>query len=356
MEIQKYEVKFFPVGKSVKGGDAIFIRLYDEDDNVTVILIDGGYKETGESVIKYMKFLNLDTIHLMVNTHPDLDHISGLVTIMQTPEIKVEKLLYNRPWRDHNITADLFSDGRITDKSLNKRLTESFKKAYQLEQLAEDKVNISSKKCEIVHPVVGNCYFGCFHILGPTAKHYRDYLLSSDKTPTNENNKDNKPYVPKKLTWSKFLGAIIPWLDYGNTSDINETSVISFLQLPDMNFLFTGDSGEIGIKEAVDYLYGPSPIMDYKITHLQLPHHGSKKNINPTLIKRIACKNYIISCPAEGEDDGHPSARLVNKILELFPNARIHKTAGRGFVYHSNNIKVNATPVSPMQKYPEIED
>ena len=246
MEIVDYEIRFFAVGNTKKGGDAIFIRLYDQDDNVIVILIDGGYQETGNEIIEYMQSLGLDTIHLMVNTHPDLDHISGLTTIMQSPDIKVEKLLYNRPWRDHNINSELFKDGRITDNSLNKRLTESFKKAYELEQLALGKQNVCGKQCTIVHPVVGNTYFDCFHILGPTADHYRTYLLSSDKTPTNANNEGNEPYQPKKLNWRKYFGFIIKWFDEETTSDINETSIVSFLQLPSIKFLFTGDVGKEG--------------------------------------------------------------------------------------------------------------
>lgn len=356
MEVKKYEIRFFAVGKSTKGGDCIFIRLYDEGDNPIVILIDGGYKETGNKVIDYMKELKLDTINLMVNTHPDLDHISGLITIMESPDIKVEKLLYNRPWRDHNIHADLFSDGRITDNSLNKRLTECFKKAYELEQSALNKGSICGKNCEIVHPVIGNCYFDCFYILGPKAEHYRSYLLSSDKTPTNEYNKDNAPYVPKKLTWSKFSQAIIPWFYNEKTSDINETSVVSFLQLPDINFLFTGDSGKEGISKAVEYLYSESSIIDYEVSHLQLPHHGSRKNISPEIIERIGCSHYIISCPNNGEQDGHPSARLVNKILEMKPKARLYKTAGSSFIYHSSNLPIKANVVPPMIKYDSIED
>lgn len=356
MEIYKYEVKFFSVGNNTKGGDAIFIRLYDKDDNVTVILIDGGYQDTGNSIISYMKELGLDTINLMVNSHPDLDHISGLTKIMETPEIKVEKLLYNRPWRDNNIKTDLFLDGRITDISLNKRLTQNFKKAYELEQLALKKKEISGKQCEIVHPIVGNTYFGCFHILGPTADHYRKFLLLSDKTPTTEDSVEKPSYQPKKLKWNYYYGTNIPWIQNEQTSEINETSIVSFLQLPDKNFLFTGDSGKVGLNSAVRYLYKTSPILNYKITHLQLPHHGSRKNIDPTIIKVIASDNYIISCPPNGECEGHPSARLVNKILEINPHARIHRTSNRNFVYHSGNLNVNATHVTPMTKYEQIED
>lgn len=356
MIVDKYEVRFFAAGKSNKGGDAIFVRLYDKQDNVVAILIDGGYQDTGNSVIRYMKTLGLDTIDLMINTHPDLDHISGLIQIMNTPEIKVKKLLYNRPWRDNNINIGLFKDQRITENSLNKRLIDSFKKAFELQQSAENKKNISGCACEIVHPIVGNSYFDCFHILGPTAEHYRKHLIASDKTPTTVDGQEASKYLPVKKIWRVFKGLFIPWIPNEHTSDINETSVVSFLQLPDKNFLFTGDTGKEGLQNAIQYLYEDSPIYDCGVTHLQLPHHGSRKNISPNLLRKINCGHYIISCPPEGENDGHPSARLVNKILEIFPKARIFKTAGSNFVYHSDNLPMKLKIVQPMEKYDQIED
>lgn len=33
--ITKYEIRFFRVGTASKGGDAIFIRLYDEHDHLS---------------------------------------------------------------------------------------------------------------------------------------------------------------------------------------------------------------------------------------------------------------------------------------------------------------------------------
>ncbi len=356
MVVEKYEIRFFAVGTTKKGGDAIFIRLYDKESNVKVILIDGGYQDTAERIINYMKSLGLDTINLMINTHPDLDHISGLVTIMNSPEIKVEKLMYNRPWRDNNIKAALFSDSRITDKSLNKRLTQCFKKAYELEQAAFHKSEISGKGCNIIHPQVGNSYYDCLYVLGPTAEHYRNNLLASDKVPTNDYNIENQPYLPKKLNWKKYIRFFVEWFNNEETSAINETSMVLFLQLPDKNFLFTGDVGKGGLTQAINYLYHTGPIIDFRITHLQLPHHGSRKNINPEIIEEINCNNFIISCPPGGEEFGHPSARLVNKILEIRPKAQIFKTAGTIFIYHSSNLHINARVATPLGAYEEIED
>jgi len=134
--INAYEIRFFQVGSASKGGDAILIRLLDEDQKPTIIVVDGGYKETGEKIIAYLKNLNISVIDLVINTHPDIDHISGLIRLFEEQSLTIKKLIMNRPWRDSNITADYFADSRITDKSVNKRMTEAFKYAYQLEQVA----------------------------------------------------------------------------------------------------------------------------------------------------------------------------------------------------------------------------
>ena len=162
--ITKYEIRFFRVGKASKGGDAIFIRLYDEHDHPTVIVIDGGYAEDGNKIIRYMvDECGLNTIDLVINTHPDIDHISGLIQLFKSDEIAIKKLVMNRPWRDSNLDCSFFKDGRITDKSLNERLTRTFQKAYELEKCAKEKIGENN----IIHPVVGNTYFDCLTILAP---------------------------------------------------------------------------------------------------------------------------------------------------------------------------------------------
>lgn len=80
--ITAYEIRFFQVGNASKGGDAIFIRFLDEYQRPTVIIVDGGYKETGGKIIEYMKSLNISVIDLVINTHPDIDHIAGLIRLI----------------------------------------------------------------------------------------------------------------------------------------------------------------------------------------------------------------------------------------------------------------------------------
>lgn len=347
---QTYEVRFFSVGTETKGGDAIFIRFIDDSSKWKVIVIDGGYGESGEHIVDYMKSLDLSTIDLMVNTHPDLDHISGLLTIMDS-DIQVTTLVYHRPWHDADLKADMFQDNRITDKSVNRRLRENFSKAYELEQKA------FAKGCSINTPELGDTYFGCFTILGPTKDLYQQRLLESDKTPTVLDGEQGSIYQKIALKFRSWIDRKLPinWIPNEDTSAINDTSIVSLLRLQNMNILFTGDAGKRGLNAALKYLYDILP--HTQINLLQLPHHGSRRNVDPQLLKSIAAKEYFISCPPKGEEDGHPSKRLVNVIYQLFPDATVHKNNGsRNFIYHSDNLSIKATPVGRVEPYDEIED
>lgn len=349
--ISAYEVRFFQVGTATKGGDAILIRLLDEYRNPTVIIIDGGYRETGEKIIEYLNNLNISTVDLVINTHPDIDHISGLVRLFEEDELTINKLIMNRPWRDSNITADYFADNRITDKSVNKRMTEAFKYAYQLEQVAITKIGENNIK----HPVVGNSYFDCLTILAPSKNLYRTKLLESDKTPTTIEDSSTNFFSKTMKKLVRYIRGLMPWRNE-ETSPINETSIVSLLCLPDSNYLLTGDAGRHCLGEALDYKSTSSPIAAKSINVMQLPHHGSRKNVSPELIRRIGASEYIISCPPDGLESHHPSRRMVNMVKEQIPTARIFTTAICPSFIFSYNIATNAVPQTPMATFDEVED
>jgi hypothetical protein len=48
MNITGFEIDFLPVGEKSASGDAILFRCIDDNGVYTVILIDGGYAETGK--------------------------------------------------------------------------------------------------------------------------------------------------------------------------------------------------------------------------------------------------------------------------------------------------------------------
>lgn len=69
------KVNFLHVGQ----GDATVITL----PNGKVILIDGGQYEAGEVIIHKLIEMGIKRIDVVIGTHPDMDHIGGLIPIVE---------------------------------------------------------------------------------------------------------------------------------------------------------------------------------------------------------------------------------------------------------------------------------
>lgn len=348
----KYHIRFFQVGEASKGGDAIVIELFDEKNAVHIVVIDGGYKETGDDIVDYLteKYYHDNVpvyVEVVLNTHPDIDHISGLKCILESDKIKVGKLFMNRPWKEAGLKKSDFDDNRITKNSLAERIRNEFNMADGIEEIAQ------SKKIKILK-AFNNCpidsYQSILYILSPSYTFYKVHLLQSGKTPDNLYSKYNKPYVPTSTDEESYFPSSwkeIEWFDDEQTSDINETSLVIALVLGEFKVLFTGDAGKVALNLALDN-WEAMGYHSTDFTVVQLPHHGSRKNIDPAILKRLNASEFIISCPPQGEKEGHPSRRLMNKILEINPNAKIYRTGNASFNFYEG-INVNYTAQIPQR-------
>ncbi|MFJ5767910.1 MBL fold metallo-hydrolase [Lysinibacillus sp. NPDC093210] len=73
-------VHFFDVGQ----GDSILI----ESPNGKTMLVDGGVKGAGQQVVSYINELGIDKLDIVVATHPDADHIGGLIPVLNSIPIE----------------------------------------------------------------------------------------------------------------------------------------------------------------------------------------------------------------------------------------------------------------------------
>ncbi len=166
----------------------------------------------------------------------------------------------------------------------------------------------------------------------------------------------NKPFQHVNLLEENYTPDVdrpIEWIDEEQTSEINQTSIIIALVLDNFKMLFTGDAGKEAINAALDlWEEAGNNASDFSV--VQLPHHGSRKNIDPDIINRLSAKEYIISCPPNGIQEGHPSRRLINKILELSPDADIYKTAGHNFVFYKG-IDIQCGHQSPAVAFDKMD-
>ena len=110
-----YEVDVIGVGKESKSGDAIALRwgnLHASRNEQKVVVIDGGFQESGQDVVDHIKdHYGTTSVDAVVSTHPDQDHVNGLHVVLD--ELTVNELWIHKPWEHNQGLAKKLMDGRV---------------------------------------------------------------------------------------------------------------------------------------------------------------------------------------------------------------------------------------------------
>lgn len=315
-----FEIDLLPVGSEKKSGDCIAMRYGDlvkGKESQTVIVVDGGYSGTWKDTLKpfLRKYYNCEIngklhIDLVVLSHPDLDHVSGLVEMAKDDDVEIGMIMMHRPWEE--ITPSWFKDGRITKNSLKDRLGDAFEKA---KELADETLDISQTKLE-----VGTYTFNkaSITILGPTSDFYKTCIANCEKTPPQGKLVKNLSQTQGgkgAIAFEPYVKGKIKWDDSESTSPINESSLIILFEYEGTKVLFTGDAGKEGLSKAIKYAHDNNiKLNDCSI--IKMPHHGSRKNINPSIMKKFAGSEKLYYSCASDDLGHHPSKRLINLMKE----------------------------------------
>jgi beta-lactamase superfamily II metal-dependent hydrolase len=328
-----YEIDFLPVGDGEKSGDAITLRwgnLSGPRNEQIVVVIDGGFSNSGETVVNHIRsYYQTDLVDLVVSTHPDTDHTAGLQTVLE--QLKVGTLWMHLPWNHTREIADMFRDGRVTDMSIRESIRESLEAACALEKLAR------SKGIPVVEPFVGLAdKTGRVIVVGPTEDYYVGLLPNFRGTP-----EPKQASLAEKALFGikeaiRILAERFDWEtldDSGETSAENNSSTILLVNPGDTYWLLTGDAGIPALTEAVNCL--DAAAFDFsKVNFIQVPHHGSQRNIGPTLLNKLIgpklqqeqkIKTAFVSCSKEGAPK-HPAKKVTNAFRRR--GAHVHATQG----------------------------
>lgn len=358
-----FEIDLLPVGNGTKSGDAILLRYGDLDngsDKQTVILIDGGYEVTADKIKQHLqKYYNCRSngkyvIDLVILSHPDSDHVSGLAAIAQDDEIQINYILMQRPWDE--LDPSLFADGRITKASLERRIKNVFSKAVELDRATEDCENLSWYTDTI------NCPFGAtLKILGPSKEFYRKLIAECSKTPPTASGINETTCNSASLEEEEdfYEDQEIEWNDNETTSLINESSLILLFEYKDTDgkdhkILFTGDAGKRGLTEAIRYADEIGISLE-NIEIIKMPHHGSRKNVSPEIMDSLYSQGTTCYISCSGNDEGHhPSKRLVNLLIQK--GYRVLSTSG-STLHRSHNApeRNNFKKAEEKPYYPKME-
>lgn len=260
-----YEIDFLPVGNGNSSGDAIAIR-YGEPGNYKVMVVDGGSKESGKTLVEHIKkYYGTTYVDYVVNTHPDQDHASGLSVVLE--ELEVGELWLHRPWNHTQDIIEHFHDGRMTPESLARTFKEGgFPYAHALEEIA------LRKGITINEPYQGS-KIGDFYVLSPSRDWYLHELIPGfNKTPQKKalDEASFKDYILKRISRVFESMDIETLKENVSTSSDNESSTILYANIDNQGILLTGDSGVRALNHGYDYALSCSVDLSLNLKFVQV--------------------------------------------------------------------------------------
>lgn len=285
-------------------GDCILV----EYSSAHFILLDGGYVDTYQNyLLPRLKEIAVQggTLDLLVVTHIDSDHISGIVKLLEEDElpIPISSIWYNG-YRHVQSNVKVTTDTEMfVHRSISKEAMKEENKPISAKQGCTLSVLITQKGLAWNKPVNGGVIKAplsipmgdaVIHILSPKdsdiddlnafwkKRLIKDGLLS--KAHSNEFWDDafefslskEKPgfhFHEKKVSKSYDLLKITGEQYTPDTSATNGSSISFVLEVDGNRVLFMGDSHSETIEESLELLYGKEN-KPYRFDVVKLSHHG----------------------------------------------------------------------------------
>lgn len=359
------EIDFLAVGDESKGGDAIALRfgnLNGQRSEQVVMIVDGGNKDSGERLVDHVQSrYKTELVDYVISTHPDADHISGLTNVLEG--LRIGEIWMNRPINHSAAIRNALRGGR--GYMLPQWLRESAEQADSVEELA-DKYGVPIR--EAFFDGQPRLSHGSYEvvILGPSEIYY-DHLveeMQKDEQQASNGGLLTKAYELGGRMVTSLLEAVdVETLDdEGETSPSNNSSVVLLVRSPDGDALLTADAGMPALDQVVNHADALGHILS-TCCFQQVPHHGSKRNVGPTLldiligprgVSRPKISTYV-SAPKKGRPK-HPSNKVTNAYKRR--GAHVFTTAGTNLWFHAGPTpnRSDYGPVSPLEYDFESED
>jgi hypothetical protein len=249
---------------------------------------------------------------------------------------------------------------------LQERLKEIYTNIAALEEIAEE------KGIPIFEPFQGKA-IGVFTVLAPTRDRYLDLIVESERTPesvaaTQAGARSQFGILVEKAASRLLALAKAAWgeevFSAEETSAENEMSVVQYANICGKRILLTADTGRTGLTEAADY--APyAGLMLPGIDRMQVPHHGSRRNVSTEVLDRWLGPRAP-SQPAAGQetftavissakaDEDHPRQSVVRAFIHR--GARVVTTEGKNLRTTHNAPKRDGwSPAQPLS-YPVTQE
>jgi len=217
------------------------------------ILIDGGPNEKVLACLSnHLPFWDRQ-IELVVVTHPEADHLTGLVSVIQ--RYRVLQIVSN------SLLAESGIFQKFRAEVVNRQISVHSPRAGE-------EIKIGQIKLKILYPP----------------------------------EKLGKEIVWKTLEEPKVLGLS------NYTGNFNKTAIVALLEFGDFQALLTAD---VGVEEEEKFL----PVLG-EVEVLKVGHHGSKYSTSESLLAAIRPKLAVISVGANNRY-GHPTPEVLSRLQAI---------------------------------------
>ncbi|HET7867279.1 MAG TPA: MBL fold metallo-hydrolase [Burkholderiaceae bacterium] len=309
---------FLPVGNRYKSGDAIAVR-WGQPGASQVLVYDGGSTESGKALVTFVRErLRSSRVDYAVSSHPDGDHASGLLALLQ--RLEVGELWMHRPWQHASAARDAVLARHAAATPLERRLRSKLRAARKLEMAA-------LQRGIPIHEPFQGADIGSFRVLSPSRDWYLGQLLPAFGLPlppllpapaAPSPPEPAQPGADRESWGTELLRETV------RTSADNEASVVLWGQFGDQGVLLTGDAGIQALGHAADRAQAEGIDLPARLGLLQVPHHGSRHNVSPSVLDRLlgprkpqddgqATKRAFVSAGAGSTQ--HPHAMVTNALL-----------------------------------------
>jgi len=305
-----YEVHVLPVGNRYQNGDAIAVR-WGRPGAWQVLVYDGGSTASGKALAAHVRErFRSPRVDYVVSSHPDGDHASGLVPLLQ--RLEVGELWMHRPWLHSRTVRDAVPPRHIGDARPAGPLARKLRAVRKLELAA-------LQRGIPIHEPFQGAQIGGFRVLSPARDWYLGQLLPTF----------GRPFIPMPAPASAGFADRESWgvellRESVTTSADNESSVILWGEFDGQGVLLTGDAGIRALNHAADRAEAEGIDLPAQLCLLQVPHHGSRHNVSPSVLDRLlgprkprddgqATKRAFVSAGAGSET--YPHAMVINALL-----------------------------------------
>ncbi|KAF2519271.1 hypothetical protein E0W68_05755 [Flavobacterium salilacus subsp. salilacus] len=322
----------------VGDGDGIVIWGRNPNESDFVFFLDGGSQGYGKKIVEHYRNWIEPNLYkkrtlAFINSHPHTDHINGLIEIVNELGNDLSWGFYNDPVKF--ITEELRENIKKSalkeeDKDIV-HLYKSFQKVHELNELCT-KYKIEQKEAlsEIFN-------YKEIKVVSPT----REFYIEKVQQFTNIDFLKKVDFKTKSsIDIDEYEENIKPCIIVDEKNDASpenlSATVIELTDSKNRRYLLTSDAGV----ESFDDMEKNG--FDCEELHIvQLPHHGSRRNVNTKWLSKFNPDMYLVS--AEGNKK-HPRKAVISCVKKNLPNCNVYSTHKmKGVLSYTTNREIFPT-------------